>query len=127
MLRVMLLTLAALLISGGVSYAQDACRVDQVLMPGDSCTVDVPGVSLGSNEFRVTPEGRGCYGGLCSGGTVNISGFVASKIGGTSNWRIDALPQTDEPPPTPTPAVPTVGLLLLGALLAARGVWNRRH
>ena len=47
MIRVMLLTAAVLLISGGVSNAQDACRVDQVLMPGDSCTVDIPGVSTG--------------------------------------------------------------------------------
>ena len=35
---------AGLLLSGGAAHAQDPCRVDQVLSPGQRCTVDVPGL-----------------------------------------------------------------------------------
>ena len=120
MIRVMLLTAAVLLISGGVSNAQDACRVDQVLMPGDSCTVDIPGVSTGSNEFRVTSDGQGCYGSICAGQLMNLSGFRASKIEGTSNWRIDALPQT-------VPALPILGQLIMALLLGGAYLLRRRR
>ena len=70
-----------------------ACVVGLELSPGQFCTVDVAGFQLGSNRFEVTSDGRGCYGGsICSGRSVNINGFRATRISGTDNWRIDALP-----------------------------------
>ena len=76
-----------------------ACRVGMVLSPGDSCTV-------GEHRFSVTSGGRGCYRGpglsLCAGGgSIPYNGFRASKISGTNDWRIDALPSTDPTPPDP--------------------------
>ena len=69
------------------------CVVGLVLSPGQFCTVDVPGISVGSNRFEVMSDGRGCYGGsLCAGNGLNLSGFRAARISGTDNWRIEALP-----------------------------------
>ena len=70
----------------------DACAVGQELSPGQSCTVDIPNVNVGSNRFEVRSDGSGCYGNICAGTGVNLNGFQASKIAGTSRWRIDALP-----------------------------------
>ena len=62
------------------------CFVGQELRPGDSCTV-------GSDRFQVLSDGRGRYGCCITAGTgININGFRASRISGTDNWRIDALP-----------------------------------
>ena len=70
-----------------------ACVVGLELSPGQFCTVDIPGVSVGSNRFEVRSDGRGCYGGsICAGNSLNLNGFRASSISGTDNWRIDALP-----------------------------------
>ncbi len=101
---------AGLLLSSGAAHAQDPCRVDQVLSPGQSCSVDVPGVSVGSNVFEVTSDGRGCFGSICSGGSININGFRASRVEDTSNWRIDSLP-------TPVPVLPPAGQVLMALLL----------
>ena len=88
--------------SGTASAQSDACRVGQELDPGDYCTVDIPGINVGTNRFEVTSEGRGCYGGICAGRSLNLSGFEASRITGTSRWRIDAVPGggggTNRPP-----------------------------
>ena len=63
-----------------------ACFVGQVLRPGDSCTV-------GSDRFEVLSDGRGRYGCCITAGTgVNISGFVANRISGTNNWRVEQVP-----------------------------------
>ena len=70
----------------------DACSVGQELSSGQSCTVDIPNVNVGSNRFEVRSDGSGCYGNICAGTSVNLNGFQASKIAGTSRWRIDALP-----------------------------------
>ena len=70
----------------------DACRVGQELGPDDYCTVDIPGINVGTNRFEVRSDGRGCYGGICAGSSLNLSGFEASRITGTSRWRIDAVP-----------------------------------
>lgn len=69
----------------------DECMVRQVLNPGDFCTVDIPGVSVGTNRFEVRSDGRGCYGNICSSRSLNLSGFQASRQNG-NNWRIDAVP-----------------------------------
>ena len=69
----------------------DACRVGLVLSPGDYCTVTIPNVS-GTDRFRVTSDGRGCYGSFCSGGRLSLNGFVAANISGSSNWRIESMP-----------------------------------
>ncbi len=70
----------------------DACSVGLVLSPGDYCTVDIPNISVGTDRFRVTSSGSGCYGGLCGGRSLNLNGFRASRISDTNDWRIDALP-----------------------------------
>jgi len=63
-----------------------ACVVGQVLRPGDSCTV-------GSDRFEVLSDGRGRYGCCITAGTgVNINGFVANRISGTNNWRVEQVP-----------------------------------
>ena len=70
-----------------------ACVVGLELSPGQFCTVDIPGISVGSNRFEVRSDGRGCYGGsICAGNGLNLGGFRASRISGTDNWRIDAVP-----------------------------------
>ena len=45
-----------------------------------------------ANRFEVTSDGRGCYGFICAGNRLNLNGFEASNIVGTSRWRIDAVP-----------------------------------
>ena len=68
-----------------------ACRVGLVLHIGESCTVDIPNISGGDNRFHVTSDGRGCYGIICAGDAMNLSGFRASRQN-DGTWRIDALP-----------------------------------
>ena len=70
----------------------DACRVGLVLSPGDYCTVTIPNVNTGTDRFRVTADGRGCYGGICAGTRLTLNGFVAAKVSGSSNWRINSMP-----------------------------------
>ena len=72
--------------------ASDACRVGQELSPGGYCTVDIPNISVGTNRFEVRSDGRGCYGSICAGRSINLNGFEASRVSGTSRWRIDAVP-----------------------------------
>ena len=87
-------------LSGTAATQSDACRVGQELGPGDYCTVDIPNISVGSNRFEVQADGRGCYGFICSGQSMNLNGFMASRISGTLRWRIDAVPGggTNRPP-----------------------------
>ena len=82
--------------------AARACRVGQVLSPGQSCT------STNGRSFEVNSDGDGCtytadlggdgwrIGGLriCNSRDpfVNFGSFRASRIDGTSRWRIDARP-----------------------------------
>ena len=68
---------------GGEGNAGGACFVGQELSPGQSCT-------FGSNTFRVTSEGRGCVGGICSGTGLYLNDFSATKSGDT--WTIVSLP-----------------------------------
>lgn len=102
---------------GGTAAAQsDACRVGQELDPGDYCTVNIPGVNVGSNRFEVRSDGQGCYGSICSRRSLNISGFRASTIAGTSRWRIDAVPGGGgtNRPPRPTGSIPAQTLAVGG-------------
>lgn len=62
-----------------------ACRVGQVLGPGESCTV-------GSDRFEVLPDGRGRMGFVTAGTGITINRFSASRVPGTNTWRIDSLP-----------------------------------
>ena len=62
-----------------------ACIVGMELGPGESC-------SFGSAVFEVRDDGIGCVGGICAGGGLTLNNFRASKITGTSRWRIDGLP-----------------------------------
>ncbi len=113
----LLVLFASLTAFGGTATAQpDACRVGQELDPGDYCTVDIPGINVGTNRFVVTSDGRGCYGGICAGGGLNLNGFEASRISGTSRWRIDAVPGggTTNRPPRATGSVPAQTLTVGG-------------
>ncbi len=104
--------------SGG---GNGACRVGQELGPGDYCTVDIPGVNVGTDRFEVRADGRGCYGGHCSGGSLNLGGFRASRIGGTSRWRIDAVPGGGggtNRPPRPTGSIPAQTLTAGGSAVS---------
>ena len=76
---------------GGAPGRLPACRVGLVLHIGESCTVDIPNISGGDNRFHVTSDGRGCYGIICAGDAMNLSGFRASRQD-DGTWRIDALP-----------------------------------
>ena len=73
----------------GSASSEIVCRVGQVLSPGDSCEV-------GFATFEVLSDGRGRYIGSILVFTVrtsiSISNFRASRISGTNNWRIDAVP-----------------------------------
>ncbi len=66
-----------------------ACRIEQQLTPGQSCT-------HGDFTFEVQSDGTACYvdsdTNLCAGGDFSVNGFKASRISGTDNWRIDDLP-----------------------------------
>ena len=107
-----------LAVFGGTAAAQsDACRVGQELSPGDYCTVDIPNISVGTNRFEVRSDGFGCYGFICGGRSINLNGFEASRISGTSRWRIDAVPGggTTNQPPRATGSVPAQTLTVGGA------------
>ena len=74
------------------SSSLGACSVGMVVRPNESCTVYIPRINVGSNLFVVRSDGFGCYGSICAGTGMNLNGFRASKISGTSRWRIDGLP-----------------------------------
>ena len=62
-----------------------ACRVGQVLSPGDSCTV-------GSDTFQVLADGSGRYGCCITAGQgITINTFRAVRISNTNNWRIESI------------------------------------
>ena len=46
---------------GDTPGSRPACRVGLVLRIGESCTVDIPSVSVADSRFQVTSDGRGCY------------------------------------------------------------------
>ena len=65
--------------------AVSACRVGQVLSPGDSCTV-------GGETFEVLSDGSAMFGCCITVGQgITINNFRASRISGTNNWRIDSV------------------------------------
>ncbi len=103
--------------AGTAGAQSDACRVGQELRPGDFCTVDIPGIGAGTNRFEIRADGSGCYGFICSGNSLDLNGFRASRIAGTSRWRIDALPGggTTNRPPSPIGSIPAQTLTGGGA------------
>ena len=60
----------------------------QVLRPGESRAV-------GSEKFQVLANGSGRYGNKTAGNSISVDNFKASRISGTDNWRIDAVPGSD--------------------------------
>lgn len=68
-----------------VVAAVGACRVGQVLGPGDACLV-------GSERFEVLADGRGRFGSITAGSGITINRFSAQRISGTDNWRIVSVP-----------------------------------
>ncbi len=71
---------------GVVTTHAGACTVGLRLGPGGSCDV-------GSERFQVLSDGRGRYGCCITAGTgINVNGFRASRLSGTNNWQIEALP-----------------------------------
>ena len=76
---------------GGAPGSRPACRVGLVLRIGESCAVVIPNLSVADQWFQVAPDGRGCYGNICAGDALNLSGFRASRQSDGA-WRIDALP-----------------------------------
>lgn len=62
-----------------------ACVVGMTLDTGESCAFD-------SVVFEVRDDGFGCVGSICAGRSINLNSFRASKISGSSRWRIDELP-----------------------------------
>ncbi len=96
----------------------DPCAVGMRLREGEHCTVSIPGISVGTNQFEVR-NGMGCYGGVCSGNAVNLNGFTAGS-NGDGSWTINGLPSagadstpTVEPTSSPTPrAMPAAGDVL---------------
>ena len=78
---------------GEIPASRPACRVGLVLRIGESCTVDIPSVSVADKVgFRITSDGRGCYETICSNDVLNLDGFRASRQS-DGGWRIDALPE----------------------------------
>ena len=81
------------LFAGSAAAQSDACRVGQELGPGESCTINVPGFRY--DRFEVIGGGLACLSGqgtFCGAPLLSWEDFRASRIGGTSRWRIDALP-----------------------------------
>jgi len=83
------------------------CRTGMIMREGDSCTLPISGVNVGSDMFEVR-DGRGCYGNICSGNRLQLNAFIATK-NRDGSWTIGAVPvSTPRPAATPTPnATPT--------------------
>ncbi len=63
------------------------CSVGMVLSAGESCWL------VGGGEFSVESDGTGCFGGfICSGGSVEINEFSATKDDGV--WTIHSIAGT---------------------------------
>ena len=61
------------------------CTVGMELGPGESCM-------FGDAVLLVREDGFGCVGPICTGTSVTINDFSATRIAGTDRWRIDSLP-----------------------------------
>ncbi len=66
------------------------CTAGMTLREGDHCTVDIPGINVGTDRFEIR-GGSGCYGGLCAGTGANLNSFRASK-NPDGSWTIDSVP-----------------------------------
>ena len=105
---------------GETSGSLPACRVGLVLRIGESCSVEIPNISVADNWFHVTSDGRGCYGIICAGDAMNLSGFRARRQSDGA-WRIDALPHdggaapdlvVESPEVSSSPVVPEASFTL---------------
>ena len=104
------------------------CMVGQELGPGDSCTI--PGGPGRTYTIEVRDDGQACITGpevpanFCQDTVFNeplLRGFEASRIEGTSRWRIDAMPGI------PAPALPLAALAALALLLWRAGARRLRR
>ena len=64
---------------GETSGSLPACRVGLVLRIGESCSVEIPNISVADNWFHVTSDGRGCYGIICAGDAMNLNERVQGQ------------------------------------------------
>ena len=113
---------------GETPASRPACRVGLVLRIGESCTVDIPSVSVADSWFQVTSDGRGCYETICSNDVLNLDGFRASRQS-DGGWRIDTLPEGGgagpdlivESPEVSSPSVAPGGPFTLSATVRNQG------
>ena len=113
---------------GETPASRPACRVGLVLRIGESCTVDIPSVSVADSWFQVTSDGSGCYETICSNDVLNLDGFRASRHS-DGGWRIDALPEGGgagldlivESPEVSSPSVAPGGPFTLSATVRNQG------
>lgn len=71
--------------SGVITTFAGPCTVGMVIGPGGSC-------SVGGQRFEVLPDGRASLGFGTVGNAIIINQFVARRIPGTDNWRIEGVP-----------------------------------
>ena len=79
-----------------------ACEVGGTVSRGSSCSH----VSSGNRfTFTVSADGTGCVGGICSGGSIRINNFAATR-NDDGSWEVTALPgvatRPDDRPTTMT-------------------------
>ena len=67
------------------------CRQGLRLSEGEYCTVTIPGINVGTDRFEVR-SGQGCFGGICSGRRLSLTGFTASK-NSDGTWTVTNVPQ----------------------------------
>ena len=97
-----------------------ACMVGGTLSAGQSCSHESPGNSF---TFSVNASGQGCVGGICSGTSITINNFSASK-NSAGDWEVTALPGVAMAPSNgntaPTIAATASNIVQLQIAAAAR-------
>ncbi|MCY4583490.1 MAG: hypothetical protein OXE50_11955 [Chloroflexi bacterium] len=81
------------------------CSLHLDLEEGESCTVDIPGVNVGTNLFEVR-NSQGCYGNICADGRLDLNGFIAAFKFELDSWSIYQFPRETSggaSTPVPTP------------------------
>ena len=84
-LRVVFVLGGLLVLFAGTAAAQtDACRVDRSWVRVSPARSTFRTILRWRQPLRVQSDGRGCYVFLCAGRSMNLNGFRASRITGTS-------------------------------------------
>ena len=84
------------------SRGDSHCSAGMVMREGDSCTVSIPRVSVGTDRFEIR-EGSGCYGNICGGTGLRLNDFIATK-NPDGSWTIERVPATTTESPTAVPS-----------------------